>query len=118
MLRDNNYERVRPNRFPTLHEPVAGNEAAAPWWEFRADRAACRVSTLGTPSGVLGRSIDPYSDDAKTEDGFIRNGLFSRLLNAVGVSLGYRNDPLTEVNTIMFREPTPHRSGGAMATGS
>ena len=115
---DNNHELVRPNEFPTLHEPVEGNEAAAPLWEFRADRTACPVSMLCTADGVVGLSIDPYSDDANAADGFIRNGLFSRLQNAGGVSLGYGNDPLTYVNKIMFREPTAHRSVSAKATGS
>ena len=118
MFGDNNHELVRPNEFPTLHEPVEGNQAAAPLWEFRADRAACPVSMLCTESGVVGLSIDPYSDDASAEDGFIRNGLYSALLNAGGVSLGYGNDPLTYVNKIMFREPTAHRSLGAKANGS
>lgn len=115
---DNNHELVRPNEFPTLHDPVEGNQAAAPLWEFRADRAACPVSMLSTADGVLGLSIDPYADDENAEDGFIRNGLYSRLPNAGGVSLGYGNDPLTYVNKIMFREPTAHRSVSARATGS
>lgn len=118
MFGDNNHELVRPNEFPTLHEAVEGNEAAAPLWEFRADRAACPVSMLCTEAGVLGLSIDPYSDDETTADGFIRNGLYSALPNDGGVSLGYGNDPLTYVNKIKFCEPTAHRSLGAKATGS
>ncbi len=115
---DNNHELVRPNEFPTLHEWVEGNEAAAPLWEFRADRAACPVAMLCTGAGVLGLSIDPYSDDATSVDGFIRNGLYAALPNDGGVSLGYGNDPLTYVNKTMFRKPTAHRSRGARASGS
>lgn len=115
---DNNHDVVRPNEFPTLHAPDPANPAAAPLWEFRADRAACPVSMLCTPAGVIGLSIDPYADEASAPDGFIRNGVFSRLPAAGGVSLGYGNDPLTYVNKTMFRPATAHRSRGARATGS
>lgn len=115
---DNNHHIVRPNEFPTLHVSDPANQAAAPLWEFRADRAAHPVSMLCTPAGVLGLSIDPYADDATAPDGFIRNGVFSRLPAAGGVSLGYGNDPLTYVNKMMFRPATAHRSQGARATGS
>jgi len=118
MFGDNNHDLVRPNEFPTLHEAVAEEQGASPLWEFRADRAACPVSMLCTPAGVIGLSVEPYADDAASPDGFIRNGVLSRLPAAGGVSLGYGNDPFTYVNKMMFRDPTAHRSNGATTSGS
>ncbi len=115
---DNNHHLVRPNEFPTLHDAVPNEQGPAPLWEFRADRAACPVSMLCTPAGVVALSIAPYADDAAAKDGFIRNGLFAGLPNTGGVSLGYGNDPLSYVNKTMFRPPTAHRSRGAGTTGS
>lgn len=115
---DNNHALVRPNEFPTLHKADPANPAAAPLWEFRADRAAYPVSMLCTPAGVVGLSVAPYADDPSAPEGFIRNGVFSRLPAGGGVSLGYANVPLTYVNKKMFSPTTAHRSTAARTTGS
>ncbi|MFM1852214.1 MAG: hypothetical protein RIS54_1898 [Verrucomicrobiota bacterium] len=118
LLGDNNHDLVRPKEFPTLHEPVEGNPAAAPLWEFRADRAACPVSLLCLATGVAGLAVAPYANDAAAPEGFIRNGVFAALPATAGVSLGYGNDPLTFVNKQNFGPPTAHRSRAARTTGS
>ncbi len=118
ILGDNNHAIVRPNEFPTLHARVDGNQAAAPLWEFRADRAACPVSLVCGRAGVAGLSIAPYAVDAQAEEGFIRNGVFAALPDTGGVSLGYGNEPLTFVNKQLFRAPTAHRSVVARTEGS
>lgn len=118
LLGDNNHALVRPKEFPTLHAPVEDNPAAAPLWEFRADRTACPVSLICTADGVAGLAIAPYADDATAPDGFLRNGVFAALPATAGVSVGYGNDPLTFVNKQNFSLPTAQRSRGAQTTGS
>ncbi|MFZ9682829.1 MAG: hypothetical protein ACO3DQ_06455, partial [Cephaloticoccus sp.] len=118
LLGDNNHDLVRPKEFPTLHEPVEGNPAAAPLWEFRADRTACPVSLLCLSVGVAGLAVAPYADDPAAPEGFLRNGVWAALPATAGVSLGYGNDPLTFGNKQNFGPPTAHRSRAARTTGS
>lgn len=115
---DNNHALVRPDEFPTLHKREVDNVAAAPLWEFRADRASHPVAMICSRQGVAALSIDPYSESSEVAEGFVRNGLFAALPAAVGVSLGYGNDPLTYVNKTMFAPATEQRFRVASASGT
>lgn len=104
-----------PRRTPNLH----------PHWEFRADRCSHPVSMVAFAGGVVGLSVAPYCDDARglvrtppdsellAEEPFARNGVFahlpdSRRFCACGVTLGYRNTPLTMRCKGNYVEPTAH----------
>ncbi len=115
---DNNHAMVHPNEFPTLAQPSATNKAAAELWEFRADRASHPVSMVCASAGIFAISIDPYSADARQPDGFIRNGVLSRLPAGCGVSLGYGNTPFTFLDKRNFQPPTQHLTCGASAKGT
>src|SRR5579872_2488910 len=88
---DNNAPHVRPGEFPCLTASRPAERNCAPLWEFRADRASHPVSILCCDRGAVGISIEPYSNSAEADDGFIRNGLFAALPDSFGVSLGYGN---------------------------
>jgi hypothetical protein len=107
---DNNHAMVRPNEFPTLHPAVEGNAAAAPLWEFRADRASHPVSMLLGEGTLAAISIDPYCTAQTESERWGRNGLYARLPGSCGVSLGYGNDPLTFINKGLFGPATEFRS--------
>jgi len=92
---NNNEDDVRPGEFPLLTNKYEGERFCSPYWEFRADRAAMPVSVLCGRSGVVGVSIDPYSEG---DQGVIHNGLFAQLPNTFGVTLGYTNLPVTVLN--------------------
>lgn len=115
---DNNAAHVRPGEFPVLasSRPFERNRSAL--WEFRADRASHPVSILCSDAGALGISIDPYSDCAEADDGFIRNGVFASLPDTCGVSIGYGNDPLTFSEKTVFLPATADLSRGAEARGA
>ncbi len=115
---DNNAAHARPGEFPFLSTIRPADRACAALWEFRADRAAQPVSILCAEGGAVGISIDPYSDDVRAEDGFIRNGVFSALPDSFGVSLGYGNDPLTFEEKTKFFAAHAHHSTAAKASGS
>ena len=115
---DNNRAHARPNEFPFLAPARDGDAASATLWEFRADRASHPVSILCCRRGAVGLSIAPYSECAEAAGGIIRNGVFAALPDAVGVSVGYGNDPLTFVNKTQFAPATSHLSHGGRATGS
>ncbi len=114
---DNNHSMVRSNEFPTLHDGEENNIAAAPLWEFRADRASHPVAMICCDQGVAALSINPYSDCSEVPEGFVRNGLFAALPATFGVSLGYGNDPLTYVNKTLFTPATEQRLCMASAKG-
>ncbi len=118
MFGDNNHAGVNPNEFPTLSPPHPANKAAADLWEFRADRATHPVSLVCSRAGIFGISIDPFSDDPQHADGFIRNGLISRMPAGCGASLGYGNTPWTFVDKRNFQAPTHHLTRHAAAGGS
>jgi hypothetical protein len=115
---DNNAAHVRAGEFPCLTTARPAERNCSPIWEFRADRASHPVSMLRCRNGVVGISIDPYSDDATAEDGFIRNGVFAELPESFGVSLGYANDPLTFVEKTHFRPATADLTRVATASGT
>lgn len=81
--------------FPILTEADGLSCFRAPRWEFRADRAATPVSILCCKKGVVGLSVQPYSETHEAE---LPNGLFAELPNRFGISIGYTNDPVTFVN--------------------
>lgn len=93
---DNNCSQVRPLEYPLLTTDRPEDPDCSEFWEFRADRSSHPVSMLCCADGAVGVSVDPYTQDA--EGRLIRNGVFSELPNAFGVSLGYTNDPLTYIN--------------------
>jgi len=93
---DNNCAQVRPLEYPLLTSERPDDPDCSPLWEFRADRSSHPVSMLCCADGAVAVSVDPYTHDA--EGRLIRNGVFSELPNAFGVSLGYTNDPLTYIN--------------------
>ena len=131
---DNNAAHVRPGEFPVLATDQLDQRNRAPLWEFRADRASHPVAILCGPGGVAaGLSIDPYSDRPDADGGFVHNGLFAALPvvarpqgtppvaarpAAVGVSLGYGNDPLTFVEKTRFAAATADPTRGATARGT
>ena len=127
---DNNLAHTRPDRFPTLTDAPGEHPNHAPCWELRADRCACPVSVVAHAGGVAAISVAPYCDDARGRvadpaeeiggpEAFARNGVVAGLpwaaeVPAVGVTLGYRNTPLTYHNKGGFGDPTMH----ALAAGS
>lgn len=115
---DNNADHVLPGQFPVLVPGDSAERHRAPLWEFRADRASHPVSILCCDRGAVGVSVQPYSDCAERDDGFLRNGVFAELPDAFGVSLGYGNDPLTFHDRTHFLPATAHLSRGATARGS
>ncbi len=115
---DNNLSKVSPGHFPHLTKEFPEVMGCSPLWEFRADRSSHPVSILCCDKGAIGISIEPYTTCADGPDGFIRNGLFARLPNSFGVSLGYGNDPLTFINKDMWGESTKHLHKGGCVTGT
>lgn len=91
----NNENDVRPGEFPLLTNQYQGIRFCSPYWEFRADRAAMPMSILCCRKGAIGVSIDPY---ATCNQETIRNGVFAKLPNCFGVTLGYTNVPVTVKN--------------------
>jgi len=111
---DNNLEHAGPGHFPNLTAARAETPSCSPYWEMRADRAALPLSLLCFDGGVAAVSIEPYTDQPGVPAGFIRNGVFARvahagLPHAVGVTFGYRNDPLTFSNKDTWFPSTEHR---------
>jgi hypothetical protein len=115
---DNNAAHVRAGEFPCLTATRSAERNRAALWEFRADRASHPVSILCCQRGVVGISIDPYSECEDADDGFIRNGVFAALPDRCGVSLGYGNDPLTFVEKTHFTPATADLSYCAQASGA
>ncbi len=107
---DNNHAMLRPDEMPVL---TADKKCStdSDMWEFRADRAALPVSVIAFGDTAIGISISPYDND-------IRNGVFSRLPDECGVSLGYTNYPYTFTNKGEFSESTFHRARKISAEGS
>ena len=113
---DNNADVVRPGEFPLLTDKYPGVRFCAPEWEFRADRAAAPLSALCGGGMAWGASIDPY---AKTADGAkLRNGVFARLPDSFGVTLGYTNRPVTFVNKQIDGQTVGDSARSASATGT
>jgi hypothetical protein len=115
---DNNLHGAEPGHFPNLTHEHPDNVSCAPYWEFRADRASLPLSVLCSEGVVAGVSIDPYSDcepaACSSDEGFVRNGVFAELARdesgpACGVTLGYRNTPMSFINKDQWGEPTEHR---------
>lgn len=125
---DNNLSFTSAERFPTLTASGSGDHAnQAAYWEFRADRCAAPVSIVAFAGGVAAVSVDPYCDEPKGRvaepaaeiggaESFVRNGVFAALPEALdepaetapacGVTLGYRNTPLTYNAKANFSDPT------------
>ena len=114
---DNNAAHVRPGEFPCLTIANPERRNFAPLWEFRADRSSHPVSVLCCARGAVGVSIEPYSTCYDSEEGFIRNGVFAALPSAMGVSVGYGNDPLTFIEKTSFLPATADLTRSASASG-
>lgn len=114
---DNNLANAKPGFFPNLTYDYPDSISTSSEWEFRADRASHPVSIITCNSGAVGLSIDPYSTDKDNSDTFIRNGVFSKLPDTAGVSLGYRNFPYTFTFKEMMTKQTAHYTLNAKATG-
>jgi len=114
---DNNLSNAKPGFFPNLTYDYPDSDSSSPEWEFRADRASHPVSMITCSRGAVGISINPYSDDSGNEDCFIRNGVFSKLPDMAGVSLGYRNFPHTFTFKEMMTPSTCHYTQEATAHG-
>ena len=115
---DNHAEDVRIGEFPLLTEKHPEAAFCSPYWEFRADRAAMPLTALCCKRGVAAVSVDPYSDEKGREGGgFIRNGVFARLPDCFGVTLGYTNDPVTFLNRSVPVAATGDRGREACAEG-
>ncbi len=119
---DNNLAKSEPGHYPNLTTAHPGNVSCSPYWETRADRASHPVSILCTQDLIIAASIDPYSDGApvgaQVPETFIRNGLFSEIPGACGVTLGYGNLPSTFLNKDDWGAPTFHASTHATVSGS
>jgi len=89
---DNNLANAKPGFFPNLTTKFSEYNTSSPIWEFRADRASHPVSIITCTNGAIGISIDPYSFE---NEKIIKNGLFSKLPNSCGVTIGYKNVPYT-----------------------
>ena len=116
---DNNLTFAEPGHFPNLTGQHPGSISCSTYWELRADRAALPVSMLCFDGGVAAVSIDPYTQcplaDTTSREGFLRNGVFARLArgprpHACGVTLGYRNTPVSFINKDQWGTPTEHRA--------
>jgi hypothetical protein len=114
---DNNAAHVRPGEFPCLTTARPAERNCSRLWEFRADRSSHPVSILCCDRGAVGFSVQPYSDCAEADHGFIRNGVLAALPDSFGISVGYGNDPLTFVEKTSFSAATAHLSHGATASG-
>lgn len=125
---DNNLAHVEEAVFPHLTAARRDEPNCSPYWEFRADRASHPAAMAAFHGGVAALSIDPYTDNATGVSGrdaptFVRNGLFARAVHAgapgaCGVTLGYRNTPLTYVNKRRFEPPTAHSLRAGTVTGT
>ena len=135
---DNNLVMTGPDRFPTLTAAPGDHPNHAPYWEFRADRCAAPVSIVAFDGGVAGVSVEPYCDDPAGRvaepaaeiggvESFVRNGVFAALPEALGepaatapacgVTLGYRNTPLTYNAKSNYSDPTMQMLAGGTARG-
>ncbi|MFO7636619.1 MAG: hypothetical protein R6W96_04860 [Clostridia bacterium] len=114
---DNNLAMAKPGYFPNLTRQHQDSPSCSGEWEFRADRASHPVSVIACGNGAVGISISPYSPAGEKPEGFIRNGVYSRLDAVAGVSLGYRNIPFTFTNKEDFSPKTEDKANVASATG-
>lgn len=120
---DNNLAGAEPGHFPNLTHRFAGNTSCSPYWEFRADRASQPVSMLLFPGGLVGVSADPYSAaEPHSSVEFIRNGVFADLGGdgkpaACGITLGYRNTPVTFINKDQWGPPTEQCATSGTVSG-
>lgn len=104
---DNNKAGCVEGELPFLTAQQNDDLFCASRWEFRADRAATPLSALCFKGGAAGVTIDPYADGVlggvhveegkEKEVSYLHNGVFVRLPDCCGVSLGYTNDPVTFV---------------------
>ena len=124
---DNNLHGAEPGHFPNLTRDPVQSVSCSPYWEFRADRASLPLSMLLFKGGVAGISIQPYSpadqQTTSSRENFIRNGVCAMLgdggpaPHACGVTLGYRNTPVSFVNKDQWGVPTEHNAVKAEASG-
>jgi hypothetical protein len=118
---DNAVEASDGGHFPHLTRSRQDPHWCSPYWEMRADRAALPVSMSLFQGGAAALSIDPYSpapqDTSTSREGFIRNGVFAELDTACGVTLGYRNMPVSYINKEWWGTVTEHRVQTAKASG-
>jgi hypothetical protein len=127
LLGDNNLRGAEPGHFPNLTREAAESVSCSPYWEFRADRAALPLSMLLFQGGVAALSIQPYTQAGlqltTSREGFIRNGVCAMLgdgggvPHACGVTIGYRNTPVSFVNKDQWGVPTEHLVVEAEASG-
>jgi hypothetical protein len=123
---DNNLKRAEPGHYPNLTMEHPESTSCSPYWEMRADRASHPVSLICFAGGIAAVAINPYSDGKvvpANRDGFIRNGVFAQLAhdgepNACGVTLGYRNAPVTFLNKDQWLDATEHATTKATARGA
>ena len=110
---DNNEKEVQAGEFPLLckqagkgadRESGAAKESEdvfrAPFWSFRADRAAMPLSAVCTKGGTLAVTVDPYDSI-----GGVPSGVFAALADVCGISLGYENAPISFINKRTPGEP-------------
>jgi len=112
---DNNLKNAKPGFFPNLTNEFPLYDTSSPMWEFRADRASHPVSILTCDNGAIGISIDPYIIE---KDKVVKNGLFSKLPNSFGVTIGYKNLPYTFTSKENLEPSTEHKLKHANIRGN
>lgn len=101
ILGNNHAEEAKLGEFPLLTSEHKECTFCSERWEYRADRAATPISALCCKRGTAAVFVEPYTeleDDCGKDRSYIRNGVFSRLPNYLGITLGYTNDPVTVTN--------------------
>lgn len=102
---DNNIDKAQPGEYIMLTDKYPEDVFCSPFWELRADRASQPVAMVLNEHGVLGISVNPYT---QLDDGFVRNGIRAELPGKVAVSAGYTNDPVTYVDKRNYAPSTFH----------
>ncbi|MDY3920014.1 MAG: hypothetical protein SOZ59_13620 [Candidatus Limivivens sp.] len=98
---DNHAQEAKLGEFPLLTTEHKECAFCSDRWEYRADRAAVPLSALCCRRGTAAIFAEPYSElepDSGKDRDYIRNGVFARLPDRFGVTLGYTNDPITVKN--------------------
>ena len=111
---DNNLKNAKPGFFPNLTNDFQQYKTSSNIWEFRADRSSHPVSIITCNNGAIGISIDPYIYENRK---VIKNGLFSKLPNIAGVTIGYKNIPYTFTSKENMEASTKNELKKANITG-